>query len=31
MKIKILKQATNKSTKSDPCPWYVEVPPEPSK
>ena len=30
MKIKILKQATNK-TKSDPCPWYVEVPPEPSK
>ena len=31
MKIKVLKQATNKTKMTEPCPWYVEVPPEPSK
>jgi hypothetical protein len=31
MKIKVLKQATKKTKDTDPCPWYVEVPPEPSR
>ena len=31
MKIKVLKQGTNKTKATDPCPWYIEIPPEPSR